>query len=122
MKRVYRVCAAGCSKRTQRAALTDSNCPASTSRQISAQRIANTVWPLWLYSMYITRGIELKPLNLSEGEQRLASVVLVLALALLPHATHLPIWIPLMVIGAAAWRFALEHRGKALPWRWLRSL
>lgn len=59
-------------------------------------------------------------LRFGENERRLAAVLLVVALAMLPHLTHLPFWIPLLTAGAAGWRLTLEHFGKPLPWRWLR--
>lgn len=52
----------------------------------------------------------------------LLAVGAVLLLTLLPHVTHLPFWIPLLVAGAWGWRVALEVRAGALPQRWLRSL
>ena len=38
-----------------------------------------------------------------------------LALALLPHVTHFPLWVSASVAGAIAWRLVAEHRGWALP-------
>ena len=68
------------------------------------------------------RRPELRWPRLSDGEQRLAVALGALTLALIPHLLHLPPWIPLLFAGIAAWRLTLEHRGKSLPWRWLRSL
>lgn len=67
------------------------------------------------------RSLKLLALRLSESEQRLAAIMLVLALAVLPHVTHLPVWIPALALGAGVWRSLLEHRGWPLPNRWLRS-
>jgi protein-glutamine gamma-glutamyltransferase len=49
----------------------------------------------------------------------LATVIL---MTLLPHATHLPPWIPLLFVALTSWRLWIEVHAAALPPRWLRSV
>ncbi|HXQ31788.1 MAG TPA: DUF3488 and transglutaminase-like domain-containing protein [Steroidobacteraceae bacterium] len=54
-------------------------------------------------------------MKLAAGFARLLATCGALALALLPHVTHLPAWVSATVIGAIVWRLAAEQRGWALP-------
>jgi transglutaminase-like putative cysteine protease len=56
-----------------------------------------------------------------ESAKSLGILCGMLLLALLPHLTHLPVWIPLCVLGAMAWRLWIEIHAGALPNKWLRS-
>ena len=56
-----------------------------------------------------------------ESARSLGTLSGVLLLALLPHVTHLPLWIPLCVTGAMLWRLWIEVHAGALPNKWLRS-
>ncbi|MGD9842829.1 MAG: transglutaminaseTgpA domain-containing protein [Steroidobacteraceae bacterium] len=56
-----------------------------------------------------------------ESAKSLGILSAVLLLALLPHVTHLPIWIPLCVISAMLWRLWIEVHARALPNKWLRN-
>ncbi|HXQ64132.1 MAG TPA: DUF3488 and transglutaminase-like domain-containing protein [Steroidobacteraceae bacterium] len=49
------------------------------------------------------------------GIARLLATCGALALALVPHVTHLPAWVSAAVLGAIIWRLAAEQRGWALP-------
>ena len=51
--------------------------------------------------------------------RHLAWLLLGLALAAAPHATHLPLWIPVVASTVFLWRLFLGWRGLALPPRWL---
>src|SRR5688572_28110148 len=50
------------------------------------------------------------------------SVLVVLTLAILPHALHLPPWILLLTSCTAAWRLIVELKNWALPHRYLRII
>jgi transglutaminase-like putative cysteine protease len=54
------------------------------------------------------------------GFTRLLATTGALALALVPHLAHLRPWVPALFAGAVALRLLVEHRGWALPPRWLR--
>lgn len=56
-----------------------------------------------------------------ESAKSLGMLAGVVLLALLPHVTHLPFWIPLCVIAATVWRLWIEIHAGALPNKWLRS-
>ncbi|MGE0113903.1 MAG: DUF3488 and DUF4129 domain-containing transglutaminase family protein [Steroidobacteraceae bacterium] len=56
-----------------------------------------------------------------ESAKSLGALAAVILLALLPHVTHLPFWIPLTVFGATAWRLWIEIHAAALPNKWLRA-
>jgi transglutaminase-like putative cysteine protease len=43
-----------------------------------------------------------------------------LAVAVVPHAPHLPSWVSLLVLAVAAWRWTATQRGWPLAPRWLR--
>jgi protein-glutamine gamma-glutamyltransferase len=53
---------------------------------------------------------------------RLLATTGALSLAVLPHLDHLRYWVPAFFAGAVALRLVAEHRGWALPPRWLRVL
>lgn len=61
-------------------------------------------------------------MKLAPGFQRLLATSAALGLAVLPHVTHLRAWITGFFFGAVALRLAAEHRGWALPPRWLRTM
>ncbi|HYM34745.1 MAG TPA: DUF3488 and transglutaminase-like domain-containing protein [Steroidobacteraceae bacterium] len=48
--------------------------------------------------------------------------MIAVAIALSPHLTQLPFWIPLLIVTAAMWRVVIETRAWRLPPRWLRIL
>ena len=54
--------------------------------------------------------------------QRLAWVSAALALAVLPHVTHIKAWILLLAAGAAALRLSIEVKHWQLPPKWLRGV
>lgn len=56
-----------------------------------------------------------------ESAKSLGALACVVLLALLPHVTHLPIWVPLCMIAATSWRLWIEVHAAALPNKWLRS-
>lgn len=56
-----------------------------------------------------------------ESAKSLGMLAGAVLLALLPHVTHLPIWIPLSVLAATGWRLWIEIHAAALPNKWLRS-
>lgn len=58
--------------------------------------------------------------RLAPSLQRLFVTLGALALALGIHVPHFPLWITAAVAIAMAWRLAAEHRGWALPPRWMR--
>lgn len=60
-------------------------------------------------------------MRLEPGFQRLLATNAALALAVAPHVAHLRAWITAFVAGAIVLRLAAEHRGWALPPRWLRT-
>jgi transglutaminase-like putative cysteine protease len=60
--------------------------------------------------------------KLAPGFQRLLATSAALALAVVPHVVHLRTWITAFFFGAVALRLAAEHRGWALPPRWLRTV
>ena len=45
-----------------------------------------------------------------------------LAVAVVPHAPHLPAWVSLLLLAVGAWRWAASLRGWSLAPRWLRIL
>lgn len=59
-------------------------------------------------------------MRFAPGFARLLATTGALSLAVLPHLGHLRPWVPAFFVGAVAWRLAAEHRGWALPPRWLR--
>lgn len=63
----------------------------------------------------VTRWRAIEP-----GFARLLATLGALTLALLPHVARLPVWITAGLAVAMAARLAAEHRGWALPPRWLR--
>jgi len=52
----------------------------------------------------------------------LLSVLAALAIAAVPHVTHLPAWITLQLAAVVAWRAAAQRLDWPLPPRWLRML
>jgi transglutaminase-like putative cysteine protease len=54
-------------------------------------------------------------MKLAAGFARLLVTCGALALALLPHVTHLPAWVSATLLGAIVWRLGAEQRGWALP-------
>jgi transglutaminase-like putative cysteine protease len=56
-----------------------------------------------------------------ESAKALGALAGVVMLALLPHVTHMPPWIPLIVLGATLWRLWIEIHAGALPHKWLRN-
>jgi transglutaminase-like putative cysteine protease len=56
------------------------------------------------------------------GFARLLATTGALSLAVVPHLDHLRYWVPAFFAGAVALRLVAEHRGWALPPRWLRLL
>jgi protein-glutamine gamma-glutamyltransferase len=59
--------------------------------------------------------------QLSPFGQRLVWVIASLTLAVLPHATRIPLWIVLLAAGAAALRLTIETRRRQLPPKAVRS-
>lgn len=58
----------------------------------------------------------------SPALQRLVWVIAGLALAVLPHAPHVKLWIMLLGAGAAALRIVIELKRWQLPPKWLRAI
>jgi protein-glutamine gamma-glutamyltransferase len=56
-----------------------------------------------------------------ESAKSLGALAGVVLLTLLPHVTHLPVWVPLCVVAATGWRLWIEIHAGALPNKWLRS-
>ncbi len=56
-----------------------------------------------------------------ESARTLGVLAYAVLLALAPHVTHLPFWIPLCVIGTTLWRLWIEVHAGALPGKWLRN-
>jgi len=56
-----------------------------------------------------------------ESARELTLSTCVVLLALLPHLSHLPVWIPAIVVAALLWRIVVELRAAALPNKWLRN-
>jgi transglutaminase-like putative cysteine protease len=59
-------------------------------------------------------------MRLEPGMARLLATTGALSLAVVPHLDHLRYWVPAFFAGAVALRLFAEHRGWALPPRWLR--
>lgn len=49
-------------------------------------------------------------------------LLIALSMAAAPHVPRLPLWISLLAAVMVVWRFAVAHRGLALPRRWLLVL
>jgi transglutaminase-like putative cysteine protease len=60
--------------------------------------------------------------HVGADSQRLYWTMGALAVALLPHLSQLPLWIPLLVAMAALWRIAIETSARRLPPKWLRTV
>ncbi len=56
-----------------------------------------------------------------ESARALGALAAVVLLALAPHVTHLPLWIPACVMAATLWRLWIEVHAGALPHKWLRN-
>jgi transglutaminase-like putative cysteine protease len=54
--------------------------------------------------------------------QRLVWVIAALTLSVLPHASHIQVWILLLAAGAAALRITIEVKRWELPPKWLRGV
>lgn len=56
-----------------------------------------------------------------ESARELSLTTSAVLLALIPHLSHLPVWIPVIVIASLLWRIVVELRAAALPNKWLRN-
>ena len=52
----------------------------------------------------------------------LAWVLAALAMAIAPHVPYMPLWVVLLVLAIAAWRWAADLRSWPLPPPWLRGV
>lgn len=62
------------------------------------------------------------PLTFSLAENQLRWLLAGLSLAILPHVLHLPAWIPLLFVAAAAWRYLALREKLPLPGALVRLL
>lgn len=58
---------------------------------------------------------------LPDAAQRLCWVLLALAIAVLPHLQHLPVWLVAIAAATCGWRLLIELKGWNLPPRFLRT-
>ena len=58
---------------------------------------------------------------LPDAAQRLCWVLLALAIAVLPHLQHLPVWLVAIAAATCGWRLLIELKGWNLPPRLLRT-
>lgn len=58
---------------------------------------------------------------LPDAAQRMCWILLALAIAVLPHLSHLPIWLIAIAVATCAWRLLIELKGWNLPPRLVRT-